>query len=225
MSTSRRKKEIVDICLKTFMEKGLSTSTRTLCDALDLNSGGIFWYFKTKDDLVIACATEAAVRIERDLIGVALDDIERPERLAYDLHERALEMRPLMKFFVTVCATSKYEDALQPALDQLSARYKHYANEFAKRLCVEPQEVAPYVYIVINTMLSYMLFGRKSFAAPQLAMVYDALVEMLRVRDQKRLAAAEATVPVVTTERKTDNIKITAMLRSDDQDKVKIGVS
>ncbi len=35
MSQSDRKKEVLDVCLKAFMTKGLShTSTKDLCDAL-----------------------------------------------------------------------------------------------------------------------------------------------------------------------------------------------
>ncbi len=184
MSSSDRKKEVVDVCLKTFMAKGLShTSTKDLCDALNLNSGGVFWYFKTKDDIIIACAEEAAIRIENDLVGAALADIDDPEKLAKDLHDRSVKMRPLMKFFVSVCSSSKYEEAIQPALDNLSQRYKHYTRKFAEKLCCSEEEIAPYVYTVINTMLSYMLFGKKSFTAPQLTMAYDALVEFLKKRD------------------------------------------
>ncbi len=187
MSPSDRKKEVVDVCLETFMVKGLShTSTKDLCDALNLNSGGVFWYFKTKDEIVIACAEEAAIRIENDLVGAALKDIDNPEKLAKDLHDRSIKMRPLMKFFVSVCSSSKYEEAIQPALDNLSERYKHYIKKFAEKVCCSEDEIAPYVYIVINTLLSYMLFGKKSFTAPQLEMSYNALLDFLNRRDNKK---------------------------------------
>ncbi len=77
-----RKQEVINVCLETFMKNGLAhTSTRELSAALELNNGGVFYYFKTKDEIVIACAEEAALRIENDLIGVALKDIENPEKL------------------------------------------------------------------------------------------------------------------------------------------------
>ncbi len=185
MSPDDRKQEVIDICLETFMSKGLShTSTKDLCNALNLNSGGVFWYFKTKDEIIIACAEEAAIRIENDLIGTALNHINNPEIIARDLHDRSIKMRPLMKFFVSVCSSSKYEEAIQPALDNLSKRYKLYCEKFAEKLCCSEEEVAPYVYIVINTMLSYMIFGKKSFAAPQLKMVYNETVRLLEKRDK-----------------------------------------
>ncbi len=180
MGTPERKKEIVDVCLKTFMENGLAhTSTKKLCKALNMHTGGIFYYFPTKDEIVIACAEEAKERIERDLFGIAINDVNDPDKLAKDLYERAVAMRPLMKFFVSVCSTSKYDQAIQPSLDKLSVRYKNYTEQFADKLGTTPEAVAPYVYIVINTMLSFMLFGKKNFVAPQLELVYGVLLQIL----------------------------------------------
>ncbi len=187
-----RKQEIVNVCLETFMKNGLAhTSTRDLSAALNMNNAVVFYYFKNKDDIVIACAEEATIRIERDLIGVALNDIEDPEKLMRDLRVRADKMRPLMKFFVSVCACEKYDDAIQRMLDNLTHRYDDYANKFAEVLCCTPEEVAPYVYTGINTMLSYMLFGKKTFSAPQIGLVKNALIGFLEKRDQNKQTAAE----------------------------------
>ncbi len=181
-----RKQEVINVCLETFMKKGLAhTSTRDLSAALDLNNGGVFYYFKTKDEIIIACAEEASIRIENDLIGVALKDIENPKKMIEDLIARANAMRPLMKFFVSVSACPQYAEALQPTFDALTKRYDHYAEKFSQVLKCEPKEVAPYVYTGINTMLSYMLFGQERFSAPQLELIYNALVGFLEKRDRK----------------------------------------
>ncbi len=194
MITHKRKQDVLNICLQTFMKNGLThTSTRDLCDALGLNSGGVFYYFKTKDEIVIACAEEASLRIERDLIGVALKDIENPKKMMGDLRERAEKMRPLMQFFVSVSTCQRYEDALQPIFERLTLRYDQYAERFAEVLCCRPDEVAPYIYTGINSMLSYMLFGKKSFSAPQMTIIYNALVGFLEKRDQAALNKEEAT--------------------------------
>ncbi len=180
----KRKDHVVDTCLATFMQKGLAhTSTKDLCDALHMNSGAVFYYFKNKDDIVIACAEEAKRRIVTDLFGIAIDDLEDPEKLSKDLFARAVAMRALMKFFVTVCATARYEDAVSPLLDKLNEKYKGYTVKIAEKLACTPEEVAPYVYVVINTMLSYMLFGKEDFVAPQLELVRVKLGELL---DRKR---------------------------------------
>ncbi len=135
MCKNDRKRQMVDICLKTFMKNGLSeTSMRDLGKALNLNTAGIYWYFKDKDEVVIACAEEAAVRIEHALIDAALEDVENPKLLVENLYKRCEKVRPIMKFFVSVCALSIYEDALRSVLDGLSVGYKKYAIQFSDKL-------------------------------------------------------------------------------------------
>lgn len=73
-----RKKEVINICLDLFIEKGLtSTSTRSLSSALKLQNAGLYYYFESKDEAVIACAEEAALRLEKCLIAPAMREIIR----------------------------------------------------------------------------------------------------------------------------------------------------
>ena len=52
-----RKKEVINVCLDHFIEKGLSeTSTRSLSGALKLQNAGLYYYFSSKDEAVILCA-------------------------------------------------------------------------------------------------------------------------------------------------------------------------
>ncbi len=198
---SGRKQEIIGICLETFMSNGLSETTmRDLGSSIGNDPAILYRYFRTKDDIVIACAEEAKVRIENELFYTALDHINDPEMLNTILRKRAVEMRPLMRFFVSVCALPKYETALQPLLDNLSQRYKQYAVLFAEKLRCEPEAVAPYMYIVINTMLSYMLFGRDSFTAPQIKLADRVLRRFIAKRDGLEIA------PQTTKTEKTERV-------------------
>ena len=75
MENAQRKREILDVCLATFIRRGLyETSVRDLSRALALQSGGIYYWFKDKDDVVVTCAEEAALRLEEHLIAPALQD-------------------------------------------------------------------------------------------------------------------------------------------------------
>ncbi len=185
MRLPERKKEIIDVCLKVLMENGMvETSVRDFAKALKMHPSNIFYYFESKEEIITACIDEAKNRIERDLFGIALKDLDCPEKLAKDLHDRADKERPLMKFFVSACALPQYESAVQPSLNRLSNTYRAYIEQFAEKLCTTSEAVAPYVYVVINTMLSYMLFAKDTFVAPQLELVYNALKDMLRKRDE-----------------------------------------
>lgn len=166
MENAQRKREILDVCLATFIRRGLyETSVRDLSRALALQSGGIYYWFKDKDDVVVTCAEEAALRLEEHLIAPALQDIREPDRMMERLRLRSDELRPMMKFFASVCACSRYEERLRPVLGRLAERYEKYAARFASELHCELQEIAPYVYFAITTVTDYMIFGEVSYMA------------------------------------------------------------
>ena len=128
-----RRKEVINICLELFIEKGLTaTSTRDLSRALKLQNAGLYYYFESKDEAVVACAEEATIRLENALIPGAMRDIGKPDIMMKWLQSRADEMASVMRFLVTVCASKQYKDKMKPALDRLAKRYSHYAGRVAK---------------------------------------------------------------------------------------------
>lgn len=60
-----RKKEVINVCLDHFIEKGLSeTSTRSLSGALKLQNAGLYYYFSSQEEAVILCAEEAVLPLK-----------------------------------------------------------------------------------------------------------------------------------------------------------------
>lgn len=63
---AEKRQELVGVCLDCFVEKGLTVATtKDLCKAAKLQNGGIYYYFSTKEEIVLACAEEAISRIEK----------------------------------------------------------------------------------------------------------------------------------------------------------------
>lgn len=181
MESIDRKKEIINICLDTFIENGLSeTSVRDLSKALNLQPGGIYYYFEDKDEAVVACAEEAALRLENALIIPALKDINDPDRMIANLYAHAEKMKRTMKFFSSVCALSKYEAKMEPTLDRLTKRYDYYVDLIAKSFGCAKEDIEPYVYITITSVANYMVFSERAFVAPQMTLVKEVIKELNR---------------------------------------------
>ena len=175
-----RKKEVVNVCLDHFIEEGLSeTSTRNLSSALRLQSGGLYYYFSSKDEAVVLCAEEAAIRLENTLIIPALRDISNPDLMMKRLQSRADEMAPTMRFLVSVCTSKRYNESVRPILDRLADRYEHYAEMIAKKLNCGLDEIEPYVFMTITAVANYMIFAEDGIIAPQMKLVKSAISKII----------------------------------------------
>lgn len=158
-----RKKEIVNACLDKLVNNGLyETSSRDLSSAIKLQSGGLYYYFKTKSNVIIACAEEAASRLELNLIIPALADADNPERLLAGLVKRAKDMSSTMRFFVSVCIAKQYSEDIKPVINRISKRFDRYVNTFADKMGCSSDELKPYFYICLNAIVNYMIFEDQS---------------------------------------------------------------
>ena len=183
---NERRKEVLNTCLELFVEKGINdTSTRDLSKALQLQNGGLYYYFSTKDELVISCAEEATMRLETSLIHSAIKEIGSPDSMLADLRKMSDEMAPLMKFLASVCVAPRYRESVRPTLNRLSERYVYYAELFAEKLGCQTEEIEPYVYMGITAASNYMIFGENSFIRPQMNMIKSKINE---IKERKRLA-------------------------------------
>lgn len=182
-----RRKEIIDICLKTFIEDGLlRTSARDLGNAVNINSSGLYYYFKSKDEIVIACAEEAALRMEDALIYPVLRSLDDHGEFIDMATLEAAEMAPMMRFFTQVCTTKIYREAMQPILERLKRRHAEYAVKFAKKLNCKPEQVAPYLYSCVAVVSNYMIFGEELYFDQPLHLLTDAVNRFKEIQKQTK---------------------------------------
>ncbi len=175
VETDSRRQKIIDTCLEVFTRKGLlHTTSRELSTALHLQNAGIYYHFKSKDDLVVACAEEAALRLERELIPLKanFDDLDR---LTKDLQKNCDRMAATMKFLVQVFTVEEYHEKLEPVLAATARRYREYAAALAERLGRKLTEIEPYVYMGISAATDYMIFGDASYIKPQFKLLKNYL--------------------------------------------------
>ena len=166
---AERTKELIGACLDCFVEKGLaSTSSKDLCRAGDFQYGGIYYYFDTKEEIVLACAEEAISRIEQDAFGIALKDIKDVSNMMEHLGALADSLSPTMRFLVSVCVSPEYGEKAKPYLVKLAGRYPYYTEKIAEILGCTKEEVEPYVHLSILALNNYMIFNERALFLPQI---------------------------------------------------------
>ena len=178
---TKRTKEIISICLDCFIEKGLMVTTTTdLCNANNLQNGGIYYYFDTKEEMVLACAEEAIFRIEQSAFSIALEDIKDVANMVDHLGTLADKLSPVMRFLVSVCVSQEYGEKAKPYLVQLAGRYPYYTERIAEILGCTKEEVEPYVHLSILALNNYMIFSERALFLPQIEAAKKGLMQLAK---------------------------------------------
>lgn len=180
---AEKRKDLVGICLDCFVEKGLTVATtKALCKAAKLQNGGIYYYFSTKEEIVLACAEEAISRIEKAAFAIVFEDISDIKSMMDHLGELADKMSPTMRFLVSVCVSREYGEKVKPSLVRLAARYPYYTGRIAEILDCTDEEVAPFVHLSILAINNYMIFAERALFDPQIEAVKK---ELSRLAERK----------------------------------------
>lgn len=172
---------VIDTCLDCFVEKGLTvTTTKDLCDALEICNGAIYYYFKTKEEIVIACVEKAIERIEQSAFNIVLETISDIADMMNRLRTLADRMSPTMRFLVSVCVSREYGEKTKPYLVKLAGRYPYYTNRIAEILGCSASEAAPYVHLSILALNNYMIFAERALFEPQIESAKNGLLALAR---------------------------------------------
>lgn len=174
-----RREEIINICLDCFIENGMNTTTRTLSSAINMQSGGVYYYFNSKTELVTACAEEAIRRIENRAFGFVLKNVSDVEKTLNSLGNMADELSPTMRFLVSVCVSEEYGDLVKPALSQLAKRYVDYTKQIAELLGCDENTVRPYVHLCILALNNYMIFAERALFDPHIEAAKSAFLNIV----------------------------------------------
>lgn len=142
---------------------------------MNMQPSGLYYHFKSKDEIVIACAEEAGIRLEDVLIMPALDYLDDTDLLVENTLGEMKEAIPVMKFFAQTCTTKEYRSDMQPVLERLKERHREYSVKFAERLGCEPKEVAPYLYACVAVVANYMIFGEEFYYEQPFRLIADAI--------------------------------------------------
>lgn len=145
-------------------------------------SCGIYYYFSTKEEIVLACAEEAISRIEKAAFAIVLEDISDIKSMMDHLGELADKMSPTMRFLVSVCVSREYGEKAKPSLVRLAARYPYYTGRIAEILGCTDKEVAPFVHLSILAINNYMIFAERALFDPQIEAVKK---ELSRLAERK----------------------------------------
>lgn len=176
-----KKEYILKKSLECFIKNGvIKTSISVLEAELCIPRALIYYYFNSKDDLVTACAEEAAKRLEDELMDIAVRYITRPDSMLENIKRAAQKKAPMMRFLATIAASSYYGEMIKPALKELAVRYNAYSDDIAQKLGCDADEIRPTVYMAILATTNYMIFGEESLFIPQMQTVIKELEKHIK---------------------------------------------
>jgi AcrR family transcriptional regulator len=171
---SSKKDYIIDKCYECFVKNGIeNTTTRDFCAAAEVNANTLYYYFDSKNDILIECVNYGFKQLE-DALFEALKEFEKS---SFDFFQRltkiGLDYAPQMRFLYQAVSSPSYADYREDQFKKVNAFYDRLGKELAARFECPLELIKDYISEIMTLLSYYSLWGSREMAAIQFNRIFS----------------------------------------------------
>ena len=168
-------KEVFNYVTKNGLE---NTSIRDICKDTGMSTGSLYYRFKSKEGMIISIGTYGLNKVADELFSYALSTISELKVFFDSFLGIVKTKQPELRAVYQIATSPVYGESMRKMAETLNVRYEKYINKLSDALEISPKELTPVVFMIISTMLDYVVWDDYKIAQLQMNMLYDLLSSM-----------------------------------------------
>ena len=170
----RKKDYIIDKCYECFVKNGIeNTTTRDFCAAAEVNANTLYYYFNSKNDILIECVNYGFKQLEDALF----DALKEFDKSSFDIFPNiikiGLDYAPQMRFLYQAVSSPSYAEYREDQFKKVNAFYDRLGRELAARFECPPELFKDYICETMTLLSYYSLWGSREMAALQFNRIFS----------------------------------------------------
>ncbi len=147
----------VGIAYKLFIKKGLEkTSIRDIANVADVNVNTLYYYFRTKAEIVICCVEYGLKNISKDIFE-AIGSGGQSDGDLKSLLRYSLKYKDELCWCYQVITSPNYNWLVKDILIKVRKGYGSYIDEMAEQICFDKDRFRQLASIVIQIVKDFMI--------------------------------------------------------------------
>lgn len=172
--------EILDISFGYLKEHGLeNTSIRDLAQETGMSLGSIYYWFESKDDLIINSIKYGLSKSSLRIFNHAFDTIGNLEMFIENIMNIINEEQKSLRIVFQAATSPIYGDIIRKNAQPLNSSYDECIEILANNINASYEEVKPVVYLFVATVLDYVVWDDYEFSKSQLEYLYSILLSKM----------------------------------------------
>ena len=168
-----KKEYIIEKCYECFVKNGIeNTTTRDFCTTADINANTLYYYFDSKNDILIECVNYGYRQLESALF----DALKEFNKSSFDIFPRlakvGLDYAPQMRFLHQAVSSPSYEEHREDQFKKVNAFYDELGKALAERFECPFEIIKDYIYEIMTLLSYYSLWGSRDMAAIQFNRIF-----------------------------------------------------
>ncbi|HHT16440.1 MAG TPA: TetR/AcrR family transcriptional regulator [Papillibacter sp.] len=179
---------IIQKCFDCFVKNGIEgTTTRDFCAEADVNANTLYYYFASKNDILIECVNFGFSQLENALF----DALKEFDKSSFDIFPRltkiGMDFAPQMRFLYQAVSSPAYEEYRDDQFKRVNAFWERLGKELARRFECPYELIKDHIYEIMTLLSYYTLWGSQDMAAIQFNRIFtdfkDAVQSYRRLKD------------------------------------------
>ena len=155
---------IIEKCYGCFVKNGIeNTTTRDFCAAANVNANTLYYYFESKNQILIECVNHGY----RQLENVLFDALKE-----FDRSQIGLDYAPQMRFLHQAVSSPAYEEHRENQFQKVHAFYDRLGRTLAERFECPHELIEGYIHEIMTLLSYYTLWGSRDMAALQFNRIF-----------------------------------------------------
>lgn len=172
--------EILDISFGYLKEHGLeNTSIRDLAQETGMSLGSIYYWFESKDDLIINSIKYGLSKSSLRIFSHAFETIGNLEMFIENIMNIINEEQKSLRIVFQAATSPIYGDIIRKNAQPLNSSYDECIEILANNINASYEEVKPVVYLFVATVLDYVVWDDYKFSKSQLEYLYSLLLSKM----------------------------------------------
>ena len=164
---------IIEKCYECFVKNGIeNTTTRDFCAAANVNANTLYYYFNSKNKILIECVDYGF----RQLEGALFDALKEFNKSSFDIFPRlaniGLDFAPQMRFLHQAVSSPTYEEHREDQFKRVNAFYDRLGKALAKHFECPYEIIKDNIYDIMALMSYFTLWGSRDMAAIQFNRIF-----------------------------------------------------
>lgn len=164
---------IIEKCYECFVKNGIeNTTTRDFCVAANVNANTLYYYFESKNHILIECVNYGYMQLESALFDALKEFGESSFDIFPRLTKIGLDYAPQMRFLHQAVSSPTYEAYRESQFKKVNAFYDRLGKELAERFECPYELIKDYIYEIMTLLSYYSLWGSRDMAAIQFNRIF-----------------------------------------------------
>ena len=180
------KNELSERIFPYLVKLGLeNVSIRELCKGTGIAQGTLYYWFKTKTDMVCEATEWGLKKVTDEIFDYVFASLDDLRGFFSNCLDEISKYKKELCFIYQLAASPVYGEKIRADGKELNFIYDKYIRRLSERLNCDEQTLRPLVYLFISAVLNYVIWDEREKVQTQLEFIYSALPDIMTARQNK----------------------------------------